>query len=77
MKVTFHRYFALSLFDFCDLIASIEDILRPGGEVIASGYCMYGSATELVISIGHGVHQFTLDPSIGKNQSQNPIILYQ
>jgi fructose-1,6-bisphosphatase I len=46
--------------------ACLEDILRPGSHVVAAGYCMYGSATEMVISFGQGVHQFTLDPSIGE-----------
>lgn len=32
-----------------------------------AGYCMYGSATELVITFyGSGVHRFTLDPSLGE-----------
>ena len=43
----------------------MEDILRPGSHVIAAGYCMYGSATEMVFSLGRGVHQFSLDPTIG------------
>jgi fructose-1,6-bisphosphatase I len=29
-------------------------------------YCAYGSATELMITYGHGVERFTLDPSIGE-----------
>ena len=31
-----------------------------------AGYCAYGSATELVLTYGHGVERFTLDPSIGE-----------
>ncbi|CAM9990252.1 unnamed protein product, partial [Laminaria digitata] len=32
-----------------------------------AGYCMYGSATELVMTFyGSGVHRFTLDPSLGE-----------
>lgn len=46
--------------------ATVEDILRPGNEIICAGYCNYGSATELVITYGHGVERFTLDPSIGE-----------
>eukprot|EP00434_Breviolum_minutum_P005006 symbB.v1.2.004418.t1/scaffold237.1/size257402/8 len=34
---------------------------------MVAGYCMYGAATELVITFqGHGVHRFTLDPSLGE-----------
>jgi len=47
-------------------VADVSDILRPGSEVIASGYSMYGAATELVITYGKGVFRFALDPSIGE-----------
>merc|ERR1739844_873240 len=42
------------------------DILRPGPECLAAGYCMFGAATELVITYGKGVHRFALDPAIGE-----------
>ncbi|KAH0988840.1 hypothetical protein GBA52_000323 [Prunus armeniaca] len=34
--------------------------------MVAAGYCMYGSSCMLVISTGHGVNGFTLDPSLGE-----------
>lgn len=43
-----------------------EDLLRPGGELAAAGYIIYGSSTMLVYTTGHGVHGFTLDPSVGE-----------
>lgn len=47
--------------------ASLQDILRPGNEMICAGYCAYGSATELVITYyGQGIERYTLDPSIGE-----------
>jgi len=49
-----------------DQKAELSDILRPGSEVIAAGYSMYGAATELVITYGKGVFRFALDPSIGE-----------
>lgn len=45
---------------------SVADILREGNDIVAAGYCMYGSATELVVTFGHGVHRFTLDPTLGE-----------
>ena len=42
------------------------DVLRPGTDVIAAGYCMYGSATDFVLTFRDGVHRFTLDDSIGE-----------
>ena len=41
---------------------SLTDILKPGKEVVAAGYCLYGSATMMVLSIGGGVNGFMLDP---------------
>jgi len=47
--------------------SSVDDILRTGNDIVVAGYCMYGAATELVITFkGHGVHRFTLDPSLGE-----------
>ncbi|KAL0863831.1 hypothetical protein Bca101_042949 [Brassica carinata] len=43
-----------------------EDVLKPGNEMVAAGYCMYGSSCMLVLSTGTGVHGFTLDPSLGE-----------
>lgn len=45
-----------------------SDALRPGRELVAAGYALYGSATMVVLSIGigKGVHGFMYDPSIGE-----------
>ncbi|RLN50432.1 hypothetical protein BBJ29_000964 [Phytophthora kernoviae] len=42
-----------------------KDILQPGKQLVAAGYCMYGSSTQMVMTWGKGVHCFTLDPTIG------------
>lgn len=44
----------------------IEDVLQPGQNMVAAGYCMYGSSCTLVLSTGKGVNGFTLDPSLGE-----------
>ncbi|MEC4677186.1 MAG: class 1 fructose-bisphosphatase [Nitrospirota bacterium] len=46
--------------------ATMADFLQPGRKLVAAGYLIYGSSTMLVYSTGHGVHGFTLDPSIGE-----------
>lgn len=43
-----------------------EDWLRPGRELVAAGYVLYGTSTMLVYSSGEGVHAFTLDPEVGE-----------
>ncbi len=42
------------------------DLLQPGWAQEAAGYVIYGSSTMLVFSAGHGVHGFTLDPTVGE-----------
>ncbi len=46
--------------------ASAEDFLQPGVEQVAAGYAIYGPSTILVLTVGSGVHAFTLDPSLGE-----------
>jgi fructose-1,6-bisphosphatase I len=43
-----------------------EDFLQPPYKQAAAGYILYGSSTMLVVTTGHGVHGFTLDPEIGE-----------
>jgi fructose-1,6-bisphosphatase I len=45
---------------------TLEDVLQPGRNVVAAGYVIYGSSVMMVYSVGHGVHGFTLDPTIGE-----------
>ncbi|XP_068658694.1 fructose-1,6-bisphosphatase, cytosolic [Aristolochia californica] len=44
----------------------LEDVLQPGKNMLAAGYCMYGSSCTFVLSTGTGVNGFTLDPSLGE-----------
>ena len=43
-----------------------KDFLQPGTRQVCAGYILYGSSPMLVYTTGHGVHGFTLDPSIGE-----------
>jgi len=45
---------------------SIQDVLQPGTKLVAAGYTLYGTATQLVFTFGQGVAGFTLDPSTGE-----------
>jgi len=51
-----------------------EDFLRPGVEQVSAGYILYGSSTMMVYTTGHGVHGFTLDPSVGEFLLSHPDI---
>jgi len=44
-----------------------KDILRPGTEMVASGFTMYGASAQLVITMKNGsVNGFTLENSLGE-----------
>ena len=58
-----------------DKTSGLACVLRPGRELVASGYCMYGSSTQLVVTFGNGVNGFTLDPSIGEFILTHPNIM--
>ena len=45
---------------------SEADWLRPGRDLTAAGYVLYGTSTMMVYSAGRGVHAFTLDPDVGE-----------
>jgi fructose-1,6-bisphosphatase len=42
-----------------------EDFLQPGTQQVCAGYALYGPAAMIVMTLGTGVHGFTLDPEIG------------
>ena len=44
--------------------AGLADVRAPN--LVSAGYCMYGSATLMVLSCGDGVNAFTLDPTTGE-----------
>jgi fructose-1,6-bisphosphatase len=43
-----------------------EDFLQPGSQQLCAGYAIYGSTTMLVLTVGRGVHGFTLDRGFGE-----------
>ena len=48
------------------------DFLQPGTTQVCAGYALYGPATMLVITTGHGVNGFTLDGDIGEFMLTHP-----
>jgi fructose-1,6-bisphosphatase I/sedoheptulose-1,7-bisphosphatase len=50
------------------------DFLQPGTQQVAAGYALYGPTTMLVLTVGNGVHGFTLDPNLGEFMLTHPSI---
>jgi fructose-1,6-bisphosphatase len=42
------------------------DFLQPGSQQLCAGYAIYGATTMLVLTVGRGVHGFTLDRGFGE-----------
>jgi len=49
-----------------------KDFLQPGTEQACAGYAIYGPTTMLVLTLGHGVHGFTLDRELGEFMLTHP-----
>jgi len=58
-----------------DAPSVVDDVLQPGRKLVAAGYALYGSATMMVLSTGHGVDGFIYDPSIGEFVLTKPKII--
>ncbi len=41
------------------------DFMQPGTQQVCAGYALYGPATMMVLTSGHGVNGFTLDRDVG------------
>lgn len=50
--------------DTLDEESLLEAVLQPANRMRAAGYCLYSSATVLVVTLGSSVYGFTLDPQI-------------
>jgi len=48
------------------------DFLQSGTTQVAAGYAIYGPSTMLVLTVGSGVHGFTLDPNLGEFKLTHP-----
>jgi fructose-1,6-bisphosphatase len=46
-------------------VPTVEDFLQPGTAQVCAGYALYGPSAMIVLTLGTGVHGFTLDPEIG------------
>jgi fructose-1,6-bisphosphatase I len=51
-----------------------QDVLQRGRNQVCAGYVIYGPSTIMVYTTGHGVHGFTLDPSVGEFLLSHPDI---
>jgi fructose-1,6-bisphosphatase len=49
-----------------------DDFLQPGTEQVAAGFALYGPTATIVMTLGAGVHGFTLDREIGAYTLTHP-----
>ncbi|KAL7490932.1 hypothetical protein ACHAWT_000439, partial [Skeletonema menzelii] len=53
---------------------NLDSFLQRGTKMVAAGYCLYSATTVLVLTLGSGVHGFTLDPDKQKFLQTHPNI---
>jgi fructose-1,6-bisphosphatase I len=53
---------------------TLDEFLQPGRSLVAAGYIAYGTSTMFIYTTGHGVHGFTLDPTVGEFLLSHPNI---
>lgn len=51
-----------------------QSFLQPGRDQVAAGYALYGPSTMFVLTVGHGVHAFTLDREMGSFVYTQPFL---
>ena len=51
-----------------------RSFLQPGTAQAAAGYALYGPSTMFVLTLGHGVHGFTLDREMGSFVYTHPFM---
>lgn len=51
---------------------SEQSFLQPGHQQVAAGYALYGPSTQFILTVGKGVHGFTLDREMGSFVYTNP-----
>jgi fructose-1,6-bisphosphatase I len=49
-----------------------EDFLQPGRAIVAAGYALFGPVAMMVVTLGAGVHGFTLDREAGAYTLTHP-----
>ncbi len=54
---------------------TVQDFLQPGSQQVAAGYAIYGPTTMLMLTVGSGVHGFTLDPNLGEFKLTHPDVM--
>ena len=54
--------------------AAAGDFLQPGSQQVCAGYAIYGPSTMFVLTVGTGVHGFTLEPQLGEFILTHPAI---
>ncbi len=63
-----------SVMETADPNPADSSFLQPGTRQVCAGYCLYSSATMLVLTTGQGVDGFTLDNSVGEFVLTHPAI---
>ncbi len=48
------------------IAATLDDFLQKGADQVCAGFVLYGPSTMMILTMGQGVHGFTLDQDVGE-----------
>jgi fructose-1,6-bisphosphatase len=72
IDMTVGTIFSILVAPDADRPMTTQDFLQPGTRQVAAGYALYGPAAMLVLTLGAGVHGFTLDRETGSYLLTHP-----
>ncbi len=65
LNLTVGTIFSILRYDK-ELEPQTTDFLQKGSKQVCAGFVLYGPSTMMILTTGHGVNAFTLDPDIGE-----------
>jgi fructose-1,6-bisphosphatase I / sedoheptulose-1,7-bisphosphatase len=65
VNVSIGSIFSILRLDATEGVDLAKAFLQPGRGQVCAGYAIYGPTTMLVLTLGAGVHGFTLEPQLG------------
>lgn len=77
VNISIGTIFGIYKRDDTTLKTTMNEVLKPGRDLMCSGYAAYSNSTMFVITLGEGVYGFTLDTNCGEFILTHPNIIIQ
>jgi fructose-1,6-bisphosphatase I len=74
VNVSVGTIFSVLRFPEGEKLPTEQCFLQPGHAQVAAGYALYGPSTQFILTVGNGVHGFTLDREMGSFVYTHPFM---